>query len=94
MFYLSDVLICSRREVPFFSDLQNNEVFDYSLILQYITSMIEGYYKCTSSTIIINEGEDAGQTIPHFHAHIIPRMKGDLNKNDVVYSNSRRFDEE
>ena len=56
--------------------------------------MIEGYYKCNSSTIIINHGEDAGQSIPHFHAHIIPRMKGDLNKNEIVYSSAKRFDEE
>jgi len=94
IFNILDVLICSRREIPTYSDLQNNEIFDYSLVLQYITSMIEGYYKCNSSTIIINDGEDAGQGISHFHVHIIPRVKEDINKNDIIYLNSKRFDEE
>ena len=56
--------------------------------------MIESYYKCNSSTIIINDGEEAGQSIPHFHAHLIPRTKGDLTNNDLIYTNSKRFDEE
>jgi len=56
--------------------------------------MIEAYYKCNSTTIILNDGEDAGQSIPHFHAHIIPRIKGDLNKNDFIYTKAKLFDEE
>lgn len=80
--------------MPTFSDLQNNEIFDYSLTLQLITNILESYYKVNSSTIIINEGEQTGQTIPHFHAHVIPRTKGDLTNNDLIYSNSRTFDDE
>jgi len=26
----------------------------------------------------INDGEEAGQTIPHCHIHLIPRRKGDV----------------
>ena len=32
----------------------------------------------TGFNIGMNIGEDAGQTIFHFHMHIIPRRKGDL----------------
>ena len=32
----------------------------------------------TSFNIGINEGEDAGQTVMHFHCHVIPRRNGDM----------------
>ena len=32
----------------------------------------------TGFNIGINEGEDAGQTVMHFHCHIIPRRNGDI----------------
>ena len=32
----------------------------------------------TGFNIGINEGEDAGQTVMHFHCHIIPRRNGDM----------------
>ena len=32
----------------------------------------------TGFNIGINEGEDAGQTVMHFHCHVIPRRKGDM----------------
>jgi bis(5'-adenosyl)-triphosphatase len=91
---LIDILICSKREVNRFSDLQNEEIFDYSLTLQYISKLIENYYKISSSTISIQEGEYTGQSISHFHAHIIPRTKGDLVSNDYIYTKLKTFDDE
>ncbi len=35
----------------------------------------------TASTIGINNGQDAGQVIPHIHVHIIPRSKEDNGGN-------------
>ena len=32
----------------------------------------------TAFNIGINEGEDAGQTVMHFHCHVIPRRHGDM----------------
>jgi diadenosine tetraphosphate (Ap4A) HIT family hydrolase len=56
--------------------------------------MIEGYYKVSASTISIQDGEDAGQIINHFHAHVIPRVKGDLTENDFIYTKLAHFDYE
>ena len=33
----------------------------------------------TGFNIGMNIGEDAGQTVFHFHIHIIPRRKGDID---------------
>ncbi|RWW15879.1 hypothetical protein GW17_00020266 [Ensete ventricosum] len=31
------------------------------------------------------DGPQAGQTVPHVHIHILPRKKGDFEKNDEIY---------
>jgi len=56
--------------------------------------MIESYYKVNSCTISIQDGDETGKNIHHFHAHIIPRNKGDLTPNDLIYSKLNIFDEE
>ena len=33
--------------------------------------------KCDGFNIVQNNGECAGQTVFHFHMHLIPRYKGD-----------------
>ena len=40
----------------------------------------------SSWTITIQNGEDAGQTIPHLHVHVIPRNKCDLKNNNDIYN--------
>lgn len=36
--------------------------------------------KCDGFNIVQNNGETAGQTVFHFHMHLIPRYKGDTVK--------------
>ena len=62
--------------------------------MKFIVSLIESYYNCSSSTIIVNDGENSGQNILHFHAHVIPRFKGDFLENNTIYEKLRDFDEE
>ena len=40
------------------------------------TAMTEAL-KCDGFNIVQNNGECAGQTVFHFHMHLIPRYKGD-----------------
>ena len=40
------------------------------------TKMIEAL-KCDGFNIVQNNGEPAGQTVFHFHMHLIPRYEGD-----------------
>ncbi len=59
-----------------------------------MSKIVETYFKVSSSTITILEGEHSGQTIDHFHAHLIPRIKGDLVNNNYIYTKLKYFDEE
>ena len=40
--------------------------------------VVEQKYSPSGFNIGMNCGEDAGQTVMHFHCHIIPRYKGDM----------------
>ncbi len=77
-----------------FSDLFNEEIFDLSLTIQHLTRTMEIYCHTDSSTISIQDGDDAGQSIWHFHAHIIPRSKSDMPDNDYIYAKLKIFDDE
>ena len=73
---------------PRFSDLTQVEVTDLFLTVQKVGRMIEHVYKATSLNIAIQDGVDAGQSVPHVHVHVIPRQKADLDHKggpDALY---------
>ena len=50
--------------------------------------MVERVYNGTSLNIAMQDGVDAGQSVPHVHTHIIPRGKADLDDrggSDAIY---------
>lgn len=50
--------------------------------------MIERVYDASSLNIAIQDGVHAGQSVPHVHAHIIPRKAADLDHRggtDAIY---------
>ena len=47
--------------------------------------MTEAFYGTDASTITVQDGELAGQTVRHVHCHIMPRRKGDFEQNDDIY---------
>lgn len=79
------VLVCPRREVKRFADLPADETSDLWLTAQKVGSELEHYHKASSLTFAIQDGPQAGQTVPHVHIHIIPRKAGDFEKNDEIY---------
>lgn len=82
------VLVSPRRVVPRFSDLSRAEVVDLFVTVQRVARMIERVYDATSLNIAVQDGVDAGQSVPHVHTHIIPRKKADMDAKgggDVIY---------
>jgi diadenosine tetraphosphate (Ap4A) HIT family hydrolase len=73
-------LIIPKRHIATVSDLSMAELNDVFFLskkikseLRLVDSKIEGF------NIGFNEGEAAGQTIPHVHLHLIPRRFGDVS---------------
>ncbi|KAJ7964351.1 bis(5'-adenosyl)-triphosphatase [Quillaja saponaria] len=79
------VLICPKREVKRFVDLSHDETSDLWLTAKKIGHQLESYHKATSLTFTIQDGPQAGQTVPHVHIHILPRKSGDFENNDEIY---------
>ncbi|EXA01010.1 hypothetical protein FOWG_01039 [Fusarium oxysporum f. sp. lycopersici MN25] len=38
-----------------------------------------------SFSVAVQDGADAGQTVPHVHVHVVPRTAGDMGSPDAVY---------
>ncbi len=77
-----------RRVAPRVSDLTHAEVTDLFLTVQRVGRMVERVYRASSLNIAIQDGFDAGQSVPHVHTHIIPRRHADLSDkggSDAIY---------
>jgi bis(5'-adenosyl)-triphosphatase len=82
------VLVSPRRSVPRFNDLSAAEVQDLFLTVQRVSRMVERVFGASALNIAIQDGVDAGQSVPHVHAHIIPRKRDDLEDKggtDAIY---------
>lgn len=82
------VLISPLRAVQRVSDLSPTETTDLFLLVRRVGRMVERVYSATSLNIAVQDGVDAGQTVPHVHVHIIPRRRADLEDrggSDAIY---------
>jgi len=82
------VLVSPRRATPRLSDLSQAEVSDLFLTVQLVGRMVERVYNASSLNVAIQDGPDAGQSVPHLHTHIIPRQNADLDDRgggDAIY---------
>ncbi|XP_023638496.1 bifunctional bis(5'-adenosyl)-triphosphatase/adenylylsulfatase FHIT isoform X2 [Capsella rubella] len=73
------------RLVPRFTDLTADETSDLWLTAQKVGSKLETFHNASSLTLAIQDGPQAGQSVPHVHIHIMPRKGGDFEKNDEIY---------
>ncbi|KAM1115106.1 hypothetical protein TB2_038221 [Malus domestica] len=84
---LSFAMVNLRPLVPVkrFGDLTVDETSDLWITAQKVGSRLESYHKASSLTLAIQDGPQAGQSVPHVHIHILPRKVGDFEKNDEIY---------
>lgn len=79
------VLVAPRRTTAVeLGSLSPEESQDYFRTVQLIQQFIKWQYKADALNIAIQDGPEAGQSVPHLHTHIIPRYKRN-NYGDKVY---------
>ena len=84
-------LVLPKKHFDNFLDLDDEYASYVFLAAKKITKMIDKAYKPLGFNIINNCNEIAGQSVMHYHLHIIPRYEKDelvMNHND----NSNKFD--
>lgn len=70
-------LIAPKRVVDKFSDLTNEEQLAIFDLAKKVRLKLEGVFNARGFNYAWNEGEEYGQSVPHFHLHIVPRNKQD-----------------
>jgi diadenosine tetraphosphate (Ap4A) HIT family hydrolase len=60
-------------------DLSKEQLAELPLMIQKAKELVEAEYQPDGYNIGMNCGETAGQTVFHFHCHVIPRYKDDMD---------------
>ena len=73
------LLIISKIVLEDFFALSPEAKLQLTTVIEKAKDLIELDFNPDGYNIGINCGEAAGQTIFHFHCHVIPRYSGDMN---------------
>lgn len=77
----------NRPNLPTMSLLTEEEHDDLFRTVRKVQQILtEIYPKATAFNVAVQDGKDAGQSVPHVHVHILPRHTGDYENNDDIYS--------
>ena len=84
------VLVVSNRVVPLLEDLTDEEYSDLWNTVRKLQPMLRELYHTDDDrefgfNIAVQNGRASGQTVPHVHVHILPRIGGDIERNDDIY---------
>jgi diadenosine tetraphosphate (Ap4A) HIT family hydrolase len=71
-------LVISKRHVTDIFGLTEQEFSHLHGILRVVKERLRMEFNPTGFNVGANVGESAGQTVMHFHLHIIPRFNGDI----------------
>ncbi len=67
------IVIVTRAEIPGLSELP--ETGDHEHILNAAKKIAEEYGLTSGYRLVINDGDDAGQSVSHLHAHLLGGRK-------------------
>ncbi len=70
-------LVIPKVHVSKISEFEDEDLVGFYRALQKVTCAVEGAVPLDGLNLFVNQGEVAGQVVPHFHCHISPRLKND-----------------
>ena len=70
-------LVIPKRHVGSFFDVTSEEREAMLALLDDAKTALDEEFHPDGYNVGINDGEAAGQTVPHLHLHLIPRYAGD-----------------
>ena len=82
------ILVVPRRCVATYKDLTEKEKVAIEKIRIIITEALKKTFKAEGFNYAWNENTVAGQAVPHFHLHIVPRKNGDTG---ILEYDPRKF---
>lgn len=70
-------LVVPKDHYETIGDMPSDVARDVFATLHELIPRIESAVDADASTVGFNNGESAGQEVPHVHGHVIPRFEGD-----------------
>jgi diadenosine tetraphosphate (Ap4A) HIT family hydrolase len=70
-------LVVPKRHIASWFSASTEERFEMIKLLDRARDIVKSSHAPDSFNIGINDGTEAGQTVPHLHIHLIPRYAGD-----------------
>jgi len=86
------ILVITKEHRENYTSLSEMEKIDLTQGIDLALEIIKAKYNINDVNIGMNQGEIAGQSVYHFHCHIIPRRVGDVKNpkggvRSVIQSN-------
>lgn len=72
------ILVLPKKQIGSLDDLTEDELWSFFSFARTVTKFITQEFKAEGYDWTIQDGKYAGQTVPHLHLHVIPRVKGDF----------------
>lgn len=79
------VLVATKRNIPRVEMMTEEETKDLFVVACKTAKVLDKYHDAKSTTITVQDGVYAGQTVKHVHCHVMPRKPGDFEDNDEIY---------
>lgn len=70
-------LISPKRVVETLDELTETELLDIFSLTAIVKNGLRNVYGAEGFNCAWNEGKNYGQSVPHFHLHVVPRTPGD-----------------
>lgn len=71
------VLLIPRQEAQFLGQLSGRTLERLGSTLVRLIAAVKTATGCPAVNVLVNDGPEANQAIPHAHIHLIPRFAGD-----------------
>jgi diadenosine tetraphosphate (Ap4A) HIT family hydrolase len=72
------ILICPKRHVKYYEDLTVEEMSSIECLRNKLKLALKKSLKTQGFNYAWNEEKIGGQSIEHFHLHVVPRIEGDV----------------
>jgi|SRR3989344_225733 len=71
------ILICPKRHVQYYEEATLEEKIAIEELRHKLKHALKKVFKAEGFNYAWNEEKIGGQSVPHFHLHIVPRKEGD-----------------